>query len=234
MAKIHDMMNETNCKIMAEELAIALTEQANQENIEYQWTVKKEDGKIESKDANTSFVFDPEENTMLYEFKTALCAKELENIEDKSLEEQELMTLVGDFMGQIGRELVETYREDIQEVVRRVVLGGKSDPNSIPLDTIEVMYIDIADYSSVSNSEKYLLKVFKEFGAEIETDEIVEFVHLKEEETQQSLETILTIERQAGNPLFERVTSLQRGEKFLNEITLNLFVDYSIKREETT
>lgn len=231
MAKIHDMMTEINCKIIAEEIAITFTEQACQNNVEYQWTIQKEDGQISNRNANTSFCFDPDESTLLNEFKEALYSKELKEIEEGTLQEENLMKTVGEFLKNISIELTGTYKEDLQEVIRRVVLGNKSDPKTLPLDTIEVLSIDIADYSSIAESEKSLLKVFKSYGAEISIDEIVQFVHEKQEETGEDLDTILALEKQYGNPLFADVTSLQKGDRFLNEVTLSLFVDYSMVRE---
>lgn len=232
MAKIHDLMDDTNYKIMAEEISIAFTEQACQENVEYQWTIRKEDGQISSKDANTSFSFDPDENSMLREFIEALYSEELSYITEGSREEKDLLEKVGEYMSLVSEELTKNYKEDLQEVIRRVILGNKSDPETMPLDTIQVLSIDLADYSSISESEKYLLKVFKEYGTEIETDEIVKYMHQREEETGESVDTIFCIEKQAGNPLFENVTSVQRTQRFLNEINVYFFVDYSIARGE--
>ena len=41
--------------------------------------------------------------------------------------------------------------------------------------------------------------------------------------------SVLSIEKQAGNPLFEKVISIETARKFLNEISIYFFVDYSIK-----
>ena len=119
--------------------------------------------------------------------------------------------------------------EDLQETVRRVILGGKVDADLAPLEIIEVISIDLADYSSIPESSKYLLKIGKEPESDINTDEIIQFVQNRQEKTGMDIDTILSIEKKAGNPMFKNVMSIEKGRKFLNEISIYFFVDYSLK-----
>ena len=42
------------------------------------------------------------------------------------------------------------------------------------------------------------------------------------------IESIFSIEKQAGNPLFKNVLVIEPTRKFLNEISIYFFVDYTI------
>ena len=48
------------------------------------------------------------------------------------------------------------------------------------------------------------------------------------------IDNIFSIEKQAGNPLFKNILVIEATRKFLNEISIFFFIDYSIKAEEKT
>jgi len=230
MATVHELINEENTKKIAEEIVETFKSQASEKNVEYEFTIKKGTGKVSDNNANTFFYFDTDPDSTLDKFKKSLFGDDLKDIEESSEEEEELMTDVNVFLQSICERITIFHKEDIQEVIRRVVLGNKSEMESIPLGIIEILSIDMADFSSVPEPAKYLLRIQKMPGTEIDVDEVTIFVQRKEEEGQ-SIAATLTLEQQAGNPIFKNVMSLEKGRKFLNEISLYIYVDYSFSDE---
>ncbi len=231
MKKIYKLMTKKNCNTITQEVITAFINEANQENIEYEWTIQKETGKIRNKNANTFFYFDPKNNTILNKFKKALFDEDLKDLKEGSKEEKELMNDVNIFLQKICKNITEFHNEDLKDIIRKVVLGNKSDSTAIPLDTIQILSIDIADYRSIPEPAKYLLKIGKKPDTDIDTGKITQFIQEKQEETKEEINTILEIEKQAGNLLFKDIISIEKGRKYLNEIVIYLFIDYSLSEE---
>ena len=231
MKKIYELMTKNNCNPITQEIITAFINEANQENIEYEWTIQKETGKIKNRNANTFFYFDPKNNTTLNKFKKALFDEDLKDLKEGSKEEKELMNDVNIFLQKICKNITEFHNEDLKNVIRKVVLGNKSDSTAIPLDTIQILSIDIADYTSIPEPAKYLLRIGKKPDTDIDTGKITQFIQEKQEETKEEINTILEIEKQAGNLLFKDIISIEKGRKYLNEIIIYLFIDYSLSEE---
>ena len=217
---------------MAKEIVEAFVNEANDDNIDYSFTISRKTGKVYTKEPNTYFMFDTKVGTVLDEFKKALFDKDLEDIEEKSEEEEKLMEDVRNFLLKVCKTVTNFYSDKLKETVRRVILGGKVSDDVVPLDTIEVLSIDLADYTSVPESSKYLLKIGKSPGSDINTDEVVKFIQARQEKTGMDIDTIFSIEKKAGNPLFKNIEAIILGKKFLNEISIYFFVDYSIVEQE--
>ena len=233
MAKVHNIMNTKNAEEIAAEIVDIFKTQANSENVEYEFTIKEKTGQISSNVANTFFYFDTIPNSALDEFKKSLFAEDLEDIKEGSKEEEDLITNINIFLQKVCKIISSNYKKDIQNIIREVVLGNKADAESIPLDKIDILSIDIADFSSVPEAHKYLLKIQKKEGTEIDVDEITVFVQNKEEKGQ-NIQDTLSMEKLAGNPIFENVKTIEKGRKFLNEISLFIFVDYSFNSDLPT
>ena len=231
MKRIYELMTKENCNKITQEIITVFINEANQENVEYEWTIKEGTGKVSSRNTNTFFYFDPKKDTILNEFKKALFNEDLENLKEGSKEEQELMNDVNIFLQKICKNITEFHNEDLKEVIRRVVLGNKSNSETIPLNTIQILSIDIADYTSVPEPAKYLLRIGKKPDTDINTDKVIQFIQEKQEETKEEINTILEIEKQAGNLLFKNVISIEQVRKFLNEVIIYLFIDYSLAEE---
>jgi hypothetical protein len=224
--------------IIAKEIVETFEAEANGENVEYSYTINGATKEVQAKDANTYFVFDTAGETCLDGFKKSLFDEDLSDIEEKSEEEERLMEDVREFLFKICKKITTNYKEEIQKILRRVVLGDRYDKERVPLKDIEVISIDVADYSSVPESFKYLLRIGKEPGKEIDTDEIIQFVQNRQELTGMDIDSVFSIEKQAGNPLFKNVVVIETTRKFLNEISIYFFVDYTIimtekEKEET-
>lgn len=238
-SKIYGFIDdEKYVPILAEELVNTFENEANNENVEYSFVIdgktkgmKAEENAYES---NTYFVFDTKEDTCFDDFKKSLFAEDLQHIESGSKEETELMEDVREFLLKICKEVTEKYKNDLEKTIRRIVLGNKYKKETVPLEQIEVIAIDIADYTSVPEAYKYLLRISKSPDAEINTDEVISFIQDRQEQTGMEINDIFSIEKQAGNSLFDGVLSVETARKFLNEVSVYFFVDYSVNTPEKT
>lgn len=218
--------------LISKEIMKQLEEEAGPENIEYSFTISRTSGKISNKDPNTFFVFDTKDGTEINNFKKALFAKDLADIQKDSPEEQEIMEKIRNFIVKICKNITENYKDKLKDIIRKAVLDNRVGEETTPLKEIEIVNIDIADFSSVPESSKYLLKIGKKPGAHIDTDYVVEYIQDKQEETGKSIKEIVDTEKMCGNPQFEDIISVEKGRKYLNDITLFMFVDYSLNLEE--
>lgn len=214
--------------IMAKEIVEIFESEANGENVEYSYTIDGMTKQVKGRDANTYFMFDTAGETCLDDFKKLLFDEDLENIQEGSKEEESLMEDVRKFLFKVCKKITEDYKKNIQETVRRVVLGNKYSEEQVPLKNIEMISIDVADYSSVPESFKYILRIGKVPGSETDTDEIIKFVQNRQELTGMDIDSVFSIEKQAGNPLFKNVLIIEPTRKFLNDIYIYFFVDYTI------
>jgi len=233
--KIDNFINNDKkyVSIIAKEISNIFQKEANNENVEYSFTIDGKNKKIKSQEANTYFVFDTKKDTCIDDFKKSLFDKDLEDIEENSDKEKKLMENVRYFLLKVCKKIEEKHSDEIKETIRRVVLGNKHGENKVPLSKIEVISIDIADYSSIPESYKYILRIGKSPGTEINTDEVIKFIQNRQEKTGMDIDSIFSIEKQAGNPLFENVMTVEATRKFLNEVSIYFFVDYSIKQVES-
>jgi hypothetical protein len=215
---------------MSLELINVFMKEANEKNVDYSFTVNQATGQIKNKEANTYFWFDPKPDTFLAKFKKALFAEDLNEIEQNSPDERELMERVRVFMIAVCIHMTSHYYSKIAETIRRVVLGNKKNNEQIPLDTIRVVTIDVADYSSIPEESKYLLEIGKITDTEIDTDRVTMFLQEQKEQTGMDYGDLLLLEKKIGNPLFKNVLSIKRGSKYLNEFSIYFFVDYSLEK----
>jgi len=169
--------------VIAKEIVDTFQTEADQENIDYSFTINRKTGEVCNQEANTYFLFDTCGQTVLHNFKKALFNDDLSHIEEGSEEEQKLMEDVKNFLLKVCKNITKEYYGNLQETVRRVILGNKVDAEIAPLDIIEVISIDLADYSSIPESSKYLLKIGKKPDSDINTDEIIKFVQNRQEKT---------------------------------------------------
>ena len=227
MAKIDQFFgNKELIKEIAKEVAEAFKTKATKDNVEYSFDISQ--GMITNKNANTQFSFDPDPDSKLNLLKKALFADDLAHIEQGSKEEDELMDKVTEFIRGVCAEINFSYEDVLQDVIRNVVLPN-SKSIDIPLETIEILSLDIADYDSVPDPEKYMLRVGKVPDSNIETSKVVMFIHNRQEDTGKTVQEIFEEEKLA-NPLFEFITSVEIGEKFLYDINVILFIDYSLSK----
>jgi putative lipoic acid-binding regulatory protein len=225
---------EKYAPIIAKEIVETFVTEANDENVDYSFTVNGATGNIYSEEAepNTYFVFDTKEEMVLDGFKKSLFDEDLSGLEEHSKEEEVLMEDVRNFLLKVCGTMESEYHEQIRETVRRVVLGNKVDEKRVPLSLINVTSIDIADYTSIPESSRYLLKIGKVPGSDINTDEVIKLIQDRQEKTGMDIDTVFSIEKKSGNPIMKNVEAIILGRKFLNEISIYFFVDYSAISEE--
>ena len=229
--KIIQFINkEENVDIISKEIIKTFKEEANQNNVEYSFDISMGKMKETSDASNTYFVFDTKENTKIDEFKKLLFDKDLENIKDGSDEEKMLMDMVRCFLVKVCEKVSNEYYEDLEEVIRKVVLGHKPGKESKPLNDVKLVMIDVSDFSSIGEAYKYLLIIYRngeQSEGQSDTDDVILFAQNKKEETGMEYREILEIEKEIGNPLFKNVTDIQMGRKSLNDVTIYMNVDYS-------
>ncbi len=241
MKKIYKYLNniEKYAPTMAKEIVETFVAEADNDNIDYSFTINRATGRVydEEMEPNTYFVFDTEEDTVLDGVKKSLFDEDLSGIEEGSKEEEKLMEDVRKFLLKVCRVMTEEYFDQLRETVRRVVLGNKVDEKRVPLNSIDVVSIDLADYTSIPESCRYLLKIGKTPGSDINTDEVIKLIQDRQEKTGMDIDTVFSIEKKSGNPIMKNVEAVILGKKFLNEISIYFFIDYSVvndKEEEPT
>lgn len=235
MKNIYKYLNniEKYAPTMAKEIIDTFVNDANDENIDYSFTINRVNGQVydEEMEPNTYFVFDTEEGTVIDSFKKFLFDEDLSGIEENSKEEKKLMEDVRKFLLKVCNIIENKYYDDLRETIRRVVLGNKVDKARVPLASIDVVSIDLADYTSIPESCRYLLKIGKIPGSDINTDEVIKLIQDRQEKTGMDIDTIFSIEKKSGNPIMKNVEAIILGRKFLNEISIYFFVDYSVVSE---
>ena len=211
---------------LAKEIGERFINDANSENIDYSFDIAKGTGKLKTKQPNTSFYFDTNEGTTLNSLKKALFNEDLKDIEQDTPEEKELMEKVRELLKEVSKEINFNYITEIRETIRRVVLTGSKEED-IPLHEITIVSIDIADFDSFPESAKYMLKIGKKPDSSIKTDQVTMFIQDRQEETGKTVDEIFEEEKMI-NPMFQDIISVERGRKYLYDINVTLFIDYSL------
>jgi len=223
--KIYQMLkDETLIPIIAKEVIEAFQTKANNDTISYSFDIEKGTGKIKKIEPNTFFDFDPDKGSTLEEFKNAMYNEELKDITDnqEKLLEEDLKSYLKDVSAYIDNN----YSKELRDALRKAILP-KSTEEDIPLTMIVILTFEISDFSSIPESFKYLMKIGKYPDAHINTDEVVLYIQEKQEETGKSVEQIFE-EEYLKNPLFDGISGIQSGDKYLYDIGIKLFVDYSL------
>ena len=218
--------NEENITKLTDEIINIFVNTANKDNIDYEFDLAQGTGKVKTRQPNTYFAFDTLPGTLIDSFKKALFDEDLADIKQDSEEEKELMDKVNGFLGKVSKQMISIHKHKLQETIRRVVLP-QSTKEDIPLNEILVTSIDVVDYSSIPESTKYLLKIHKYENADVPTGEIIKFVHNKQEETKQTIEEIYEEEKD-DNPLFKNISNIVKGKKYIFDVNIVFFIDYSL------
>jgi hypothetical protein len=227
MAKIDNFFNDEKfIKKISDEIAEMFETESNAQNIDYNFDIEKGTGRVKSRESNTLFYFDAKEGTNLNEFKKALFDEDLSYIEQNSEDEKELMRKVRYFLKEVSDQLNYNHVVNIRNKIRDIVLPSSKEED-IPLSEITIISIDVADFSSVPESSKYTLRIGKVPDTTIDTAAVTMAIQDIQEETGKTFEEILQTEKE-NNPLFKNVMVIERGKKYLYDINITLFVDYSL------
>ena len=220
--------NEKKSKEIAEEIVQIFTTTANIKNIEYSFDISKENGKIKNRQDNTCFYFDTKPNTVINSFKKALFDEDLAYIKKNSEDEKKLVKNTEEFLKKVANKINYGYNEEMKETIRKVILPG-SRQQDIPLNEIKIVSIDVADYSAIPESAKYTLKIGKKQDTDIKIKEVTQFIQEKQEQTGKDIKEIFEEEKNIS-PLFKNILTIEKGDKYLNDVTINFFIDYSLSQ----
>ncbi len=220
--------DEKSIDKLAKDIKDLFVEKAAKSNMEYSFDISKETGQVKIRKANTSFVCDILPETTLFSFKKMLFDIDLKEMTEK--EDEQLVEDTKNFLIKVGDKTIEKYFKEIRNKIREVVLSD-SDDRVIPLSEIIINKLDIMDYSSVPEPSRYTINIGKIPGKDIGVPEIIGYVYNQQEETNKTVKQIFEEEKiELHNPLFDNVIGLEQGSKYLHEVSISFFVDYSIKK----
>jgi len=177
-------------------------------------------GKVESDDANTDIVFDLPRDSEAYAFLKAMYADSIDEDSDKQIET---------FIKEICKCLTDDHTIVIRDMLRSKVICDAPE-EAVPIKKIEVMAIELVDYSAVDDDDKYLLKFQKLPNIPINMQALMAFImNVKENDnnTDKTTSQIINEEKLKGNKLFEGILGISRGDKYLWDVNISLFADYS-------
>jgi len=210
---------------LADDIIEAFRTKMNQDTIDYSFDIAKGTGKIKVVEPNTFFNFDTEDGSTLEEFKKALFCDDLAGLTQN--QENMLVEDVSEFLKEVSAAIIDKHKQEVRDNIRKNIMPD-SRPKDFPFEKIFITSIDIADWSSIPEPQKYLLRIGKEPGAFIRTDVIINYIQNRQEETGKSVEEIFKEEKIEKNPLFTQITDIEQGDKYLYDINVTMFVDYSL------
>jgi hypothetical protein len=180
-------------------------------------------GKIVIQDANTWLYFDLPQDSMAYQLLVSMYDREMDEQEEKQ---------IYSFLCRISNLMIENHEDRLREAIREIILPG-SQEDVIPLGDIKVLDIEMVDYSSVDDENRHLMKVKKIPGTFVDIQELSsELMRIKDESDGIiTNEEIVERERLAGNPVFTPIMTVDKGDRYLWDISATLFVDYSMSDE---
>jgi hypothetical protein len=211
--------------LLADDIVEAFKTKMDKDTIDYSFDIAKGTGQIKIIEQNTFFSFDTEDGTTLEKFKKALFADDLEGL----TQDQEAMLVedVGEYLKEVASVIIDKYEQEIRDNLRRSIMP-KSQPEDFPFERIIITSIDIADFSSFGEPQKYLLRIGKRPGSFINTDVVIQYVQNRQEETGMTPNEVLEEAKKEKNPIFTEITDIEQGEKYLYDIAISMFVDYSL------
>lgn len=187
--------------------------------LDYSYDLSK--GKVKGNGANTWFTFDLKEG-IAYDFMKAMYAREVLDEESKHLDL---------FIGQVATHLTNGYTDKMRDIVRSAIVPT-SDPKVVPLTKVEVLGIEIVDYSSVGKEQKYMLKFIKLPDIPINMLAVnSRIMEVQDANPNMEVSEIIYKERLAANPIFDAVLGVEKGDKYLWDVQVAMFVDYSFSEE---
>jgi len=141
-------------------------------------------------------------------------------------EAAEIEKKINAFMKLIGERLTEHHAPELRSVVRRVLMPG-SDEVNLPLDPLRVETIEIADWSSLPEPAKYLLRIGKFPSCDIDTGEVVQFIQERQEEEEAETAEQIFEKYKDSSLMLKGIASVETLGKYVFEFSMNIFVDYS-------
>ena len=211
---------------------INVFEASSVNNFDFSFDVSKVDGEMKKEldeegllKANTFFFNDCKEGTTLNEFKKSLFDEELSDITKE--EELQLQKETNEITRKISSVILSKYIDRIRSYIRKVILPSEGDNSkTIPLEQIDILALEIVDYSSIPEYGKRLIKIFKKQKTIVNTEKALEYIFDKSDNTGMPFDQVFENEKDT-NPLFKNITDIEFGKRYLFEISISLYVDYS-------
>jgi len=219
------LKDEDVINLLADDIVEAFKTKMNKDTIDYSFDIAKGTGKIKIVEQNTFFSFDTESGTILEKFKKALFNDDLEGL--TQTQEAMLIEDVGEYLKEVAAAVIEKGESDMRDALRKNIMPD-SKPEDFPFEKIFITSIDIADFSSFAEPHKYLLRIGKRPGAFINTDAVIQYVQNRQEETGMTPGEVLEEGHREENPMFTEIISIEQGEKYLYDVAVSMFVDYSL------
>ena len=213
---------------LADDIIEAFRTKMSKETIDYSFDIAKGTGKIKVVEPNTFFSFDSIQGSILDRFKKELFNDDLEGLTQD--QENMLVEDVSEFLKEVASMIMEKYETDVRDNLRKSIMPGSSSKD-FPFERIFITSIDVADWSSIPEPQKYLLRIGKKPGAFINTDVVINYVQSRQEDTGMTIEEIFEAEKKENNPLFKDIVDISQGDKYLYDINVTMFVDYSLAEE---
>jgi hypothetical protein len=179
-------------------------------------------GKVQSNDANTDFVFDLPRDSEAYGLLKAIYAKDIKDEDNDNIEE---------FIKKVCVCLTDEHSRGIRDTLRAKVIGDVPE-KIVPIETIEVLSIELVDYSAVDEDNKYVLNYHKVPGVPVNMQALTTFVtNAKENDADKTISQIINEERLKGNKIFEGILGVEKANKYLWDVNIALYADYSFSDE---
>jgi len=219
------LKDEDVIELLADEIIEAFKTKMSKKTIDYSFDIAKGTGKIKVVEPNTFFNFDTDEGTVLDKFKKALFYEDLEGLTQD--QENLLIEDVSEYLKEVASMIMQKYEQIVRDCVRKNIMPD-SNEKDFPFERIFITSIDVADWSSIPEPQKYLLRIGKKPGSFINTDVVINYIQTRQEETGLSVKEIFDEEKETKNPMFKDILDIEQGEKYLYDINVTLFVDYSL------
>ena len=219
------LKDEEVIEALADDIIDAFRTRMTKDTVDYSFDIAKGTGKIKVVEPNTFFNFDTEEGSVLDEFKKALFTDDLEGL--TQAQENLLIEDVSEYLKEVATCIMNKYEADVRDNIRKNIMPD-SRPEDFPFERIFITSIDVADWSSIPEPQKYLLRIGKNPGAFVNTDVVINYIQGKQEDTGRDVSDIFKEEKESNNPLFEDIIGIEQGDKYLYDINVTMFVDYSL------
>lgn len=182
------------------------------------------EGKMKNTGDNTWFVFDLDKNTSAHSFNKMIYSK------DPTEEES---SLIAKFINDVANEISDNYSQILREIIRSCIIPD-SEEWAIPMNKIKVMSIELVDFSSVPDNSKYLFQIGRhpDSSSNVNIQDIFNWVEKNHGEiNDMKVNQIVSIVNNGikdKNENLEGIVSFEIGEKYIWEVSMGLFVDYSL------
>jgi len=211
----------------------------NKEIVDYEYDLQKGEIVLDEEEnvKNTSYLFDPDKGSTLYELIETFIHDDETRLPDIGDFEK-----LDEFLSRVAKIIEENYSDVMRDAARRRVLGGASE-ELFPLKGFKVQAIDLSnpviDFNvrvskaimvkkSVLAEAKSAKDIFKNKPKEEGVGNELGEIHIK---TGKSFEQIIAEKKAFGDPRYANVIGASK-EKAYYKVCVEMWLDYTIVRPE--